>query len=96
MTDAELFKLATRCKPPNPHLWPACDDFKSMPPNPLLGRAQQTERTCPKCHLVKITVHPEDGGGYRLWRWGDGGCQFADRVEPECVVVVREEAKVAG
>ena len=72
---ASLFKLVTR----PPHIF---GEPRSIAPQP--GRDQQTERVCITCGLVKITVHPKEGGGYRLWRWGEGGCQFADRVMPEC------------
>lgn len=57
---------------------------KPEPPKPLLGRHQQTERICPLCKLVKVTVHPPEGGGWREWRWGDAPLQFVDRVMPEC------------
>jgi hypothetical protein len=84
---SELFQLVTT-KAPDPHLWQDCDDFKSVARDPALGRHQQTERACLKCKLVKITVHPPEGGGYRLWRWGDAPTQFADWAVPECRGVV--------
>jgi hypothetical protein len=79
--DSSLFKLVT--KPP--HDWGDGRErvnYICVPANPLLGRHQQTERTCKRCKLVKITVHPPEGGGWREWRWGEGGCQFIDRVMP--------------
>ena len=88
---APLFKLMT--KPP--HDFGEVDSYVSRPANPLLNREQQTERTCKRCHLVKITVHPKDGGGFRLWRWGDSPTQFADWATPECRVTIEHE-KVAG
>jgi hypothetical protein len=89
MTDGQLFKLVTH----QPHDFGDVDHYRSMPAQPHLGRDQQTERTCKRCGLVKITVHPKEGGGYRLWRWGDAPAQFADRVTPECGGVVVECAK---
>ncbi|MGA7072114.1 hypothetical protein [Bradyrhizobium sp.] len=77
---APLFKLVT--KPP--HDFGDVDDYRSIPANSLLGREQQTERTCKRCGLVKITSHPKAGGGARLWRWGDSPTQFADWAMPEC------------
>ena len=85
---SELFRLVTK-KPPGPHLWDR--DLKSVPANPALGREQQTERSCLKCKLVKITVHPRQGPAYRLWRRGDALSQFADDVTPECASVVLPE-----
>lgn len=78
---APLFTLATQA----PHHWSAP---QSVPPDPDRGRHQQTERACTRCPLVKITVHPEGGGGYRFYRFADGA-QFYDRIEPECVAADR-------
>lgn len=33
---------------------------------------ERTERTCPYCKWVRITVHPPHGGAYRKWRSPDG------------------------
>lgn len=85
----QLFKLATKCRVP--HLF---GEMKSEPAEPMLGRYQQTERACPICRLVKITVHPPTGEAYRLWRWDDAPTQFADRVTPECRPFVREKQGV--
>jgi hypothetical protein len=87
VTDGDLFKLVTRLPPP-PHDFGAA---RSVPANPALGRHQQTERTCMKCPLVKITVHPPQGGGWREWRWGDAPSQFIDVVTPACVPVIEAE-----
>lgn len=83
-----MFQRVTRLKHP-------FGDPVSVPADPSLGRHQQTERHCPKCKLVKITVHPPQGDGWREWRWGDANWQFADRVEPECVAetVLQRAAK---
>ena len=32
----------------------------------------RTEKTCPKCGLVKITVHPPHGFPWREWRTREG------------------------
>jgi hypothetical protein len=90
--DSSLFKLVT--KPP--HDFGGPDDYVGVAANPKLGRHQQTERTCKRCKLVKITVHPPEGGGWREWRWGDGGCQFADRVMPECGAPLPETLEAAS
>lgn len=80
---APLFKLVT--KPPREqHKF---GPEKRMDPRPDLGRHQQTERMCLRCLLVKITVHPPTGGGWREWRWADAPSQFVDVVEPECIEV---------
>lgn len=93
--DSSLFKLVT--KPP--HDWPDVDDekyYKRVPPNPLLGRHQQTERTCKRCKLVKVTVHPPEGGGYRLWRFGDDLQQLALADMPECGAALPETLEASA
>lgn len=34
---------------------------------------EQTERTCLRCRIVKITVHPPHGPVWTEWRTGDAG-----------------------
>lgn len=94
--NGQLFRLVTK-RPPDPHLWPRCEEYVSRPADAALGRHQQTERTCPKCKLVKITVHPPQGDGWREWRWGDAPTQFRDDVMPECVRIedVIEKARAS-
>jgi hypothetical protein len=47
-------------------------------------RVSQTERTCALCRIVKITVHPRDGGGWREWRFADSPLQFELTYTPPC------------
>ncbi len=92
----QLFQLVTK-KPPEPHLWDK--NLVPVPANPKLGRAQQTERKCLKCGLVKITVHPERGEAKvpRLWRWGDDLQQFCYDGQPPCgEAVVLPDAILVG
>lgn len=54
---------------------------------------ERTEKTCPFCLLVKITVHPPRGLPWREWRTKDGrqliggntphGCIGAAKVSPQ-------------
>lgn len=53
------------------------------PAKPSLGRHPQKERTCKLCGVIKITVLPPDGGGWREWRYPGMDKQFVD--EPRCV-----------
>jgi hypothetical protein len=66
-------------RPPTRHI---CGDPVSVPANPMLDRYPQTERTCKNCGAVKITVHPPEGGGYRLWRRDGSWLQVTE--EPAC------------
>lgn len=59
-----------------------------VPADPKLDRHPQTERTCAHCKTVKITVHPPEGGGYRLWR--AYGCDIQIEDEPACEIAVPE------
>lgn len=80
MTAAPLFRLATRGPAPKHEFGAPV----SIPPNPELDRDQQTERICARCGVVKVTFHPQEGGGGRLWRHGqDDLTQVAD--DPGCV-----------
>lgn len=58
----------------------------SVKPDPDRGRLQQTERTCPVCRLVRVTVHHPDGRAWREYRLGDSENQFADGHEPACTL----------
>lgn len=75
----DVVPIPVKWRPPEPHEWA---EPESVAPHD--GRHQQTERKCTRCPLVKITVHPPGGGGYRQYRFADGA-QFYDRIEPECV-----------
>ncbi len=44
----------------------------------------RTEKTCPVCGLVKITVHPAQGFPWREWRTKDGKRWVGDATPP-CV-----------
>lgn len=46
----------------------------------------QTERTCTRCGVVKVTVHERGGGAHREWRWFESGSQFSD--EPPCITSI--------
>ncbi|HYM33362.1 MAG TPA: hypothetical protein VEU47_18835 [Candidatus Cybelea sp.] len=80
-----LFKLVTR----EPHRF---GQEQRVPANPVLGRHQQTERACPRCGLVKITVHPPEGPSRREFRWGNAPTQFTDVMTPECVPTASDGA----
>jgi hypothetical protein len=83
----KLFYLATRA----PH---AFGDKINIPANATLHRHNQTERSCIRCKLVKITVHPTTGNAWREWRWGDSTHeQFIDPIEPECTATHSEAAE---
>lgn len=58
------------------------DDPVSAPADRILERHPQTERTCKLCGAVKITAHPPDGGGFRLWRRANGWLQTGE--DPGC------------
>ena len=45
-----------------------------------------TERTCQRCGLVRITIHPPHGFPWTEWRQGSGP-QFALSTTPPCVPV---------
>jgi uncharacterized NAD(P)/FAD-binding protein YdhS len=68
-------------------------EFVRVPANPLLGRHPQTERTCKICGAVKVTVHPPDGGGYRMWRRSEQAGQVDD--EPACEMQIDKAALLA-
>lgn len=68
--------------PPQPHVFGA---HVRVPPNPLLARHAQTERTCLNCGAVKVTVHAPDGGCWREWRTSADAEQVATGVWPPCV-----------
>lgn len=65
-------------------------EFTRVPANPSLHRHAQTERTCKICGAVKITVHPPEGGGYRLWRRSALSGQV--ETEPSCELQINKEA----
>lgn len=44
----------------------------------------RTEKTCPFCLTVKITVHPPHGYPWRLWRQ-KGGEDFIAAATPPCI-----------
>lgn len=46
---------------------------------------ERTERTCPFCMLVKITVHPPYGFAFRKYRLKDGTELNQERVPHGCV-----------
>lgn len=45
---------------------------------------ERTERTCPFCLLVKITVHPPHGLAFRAWRTRDGQRFSGNNVPVPC------------
>jgi hypothetical protein len=73
--------------PPQRHVF---DLPVSIAANPLLGRHAQTERTCKICGAVKVTVHPPEGGGYRMWRRSELAGQVED--EPLCEMQIDKAA----
>lgn len=57
------------------HRIPACDSFDGN---------ERTERGCPLCGLVKITVHPSDGSfPWREWRTAKGE-RLRGQATPPC------------
>lgn len=78
--------LVVHLPPPTrrpPHVF---GEPRPVPANHVLGRHQQTERTCSICKVVKVTVHSPDGRGWREWRLPDeeGGGQYAGDLDPKC------------
>lgn len=47
------------------HKW---GDPKRIPASESTDGCERSERTCTKCPLVRITVHPPKGLPYRKWR----------------------------
>jgi hypothetical protein len=43
---------------------------------------ERTERTCERCSMVKITVHPLHGNPWREWRTKDGMLAQLDATPP--------------
>lgn len=46
---------------------------------------ERTERKCPECGLVKITVHPPYGQAWREWRTKDGRQLIGGNLPHGCV-----------
>lgn len=69
MTSQDLMPTVTIATPARKHRWvgehriPACDSFDGN---------ERTERGCPLCGLVKITVHYLHGIPQREWRTAKG------------------------
>ena len=53
-------------------------------PRALGNGCDQTERTCSRCGLVKITVHPPEGLPWIEWRQGEGP-QIQLSTTPPCM-----------
>lgn len=76
MTDIEPQHIAIR------HRWGASVQLR----NPATGN-DQTERSCLRCGLVKVTVHAPHGVPWREWRApGQGQVQVA--ATPPCGAVM--------
>jgi hypothetical protein len=65
------------------HTWPRTKD------DPNYRKAfdcpdgnERTERTCARCGLVKITVHPPRGLAWREWRTPEGQTMQLDATPP--------------
>lgn len=60
----------------------------------------RTEKTCPKCRMVKITVHPPRGFPWHEWRTKDGktwqGTSTPPCLDPEPVCEPVAAGEVAG
>jgi hypothetical protein len=55
----------------------------------------RSERRCVDCNLIRITVHPDHGDGWREWRTADGK-EWQGSATPPCIVrEVVEPKKVA-
>lgn len=55
---------------------------------------ERTEKKCPWCGLVKITVHPAHGLAWREWRLKDGRQLIGGNVPHGCVSERVEKPKV--
>ena len=53
---------------------------------------ERTEKTCPFCMLVKITVHPPRGLPWREWRTKDGRQLFGTIVPHGCIASAKVSA----
>lgn len=54
---------------------------------------ERTERTCPFCMLVKITVHPPRGVAWREWRTKDGRQLIGTNVPHGCMGTANVRAR---
>ena len=45
---------------------------------------EQTDRTCVRCGLVKVTMHPPHGLPWRAWRHPKSTVQFPAEHTPPC------------
>lgn len=75
-------------------------DWTSLPSISLSGREtpdgnDRTEKTCSRCSLVKITVHPPQGFPWREWRHANGS-SFQCESTPPCISVVSDSADGAA
>lgn len=79
MTSEQLLPAVALPTVPRKHKWvgehriPACDS---------IDRNERTERGCPQCGLVKITVHPPHGLPWREWRTANGERLIQARTPP--------------
>ena len=55
----------------------------------------RTEKTCPRCLIVKVTVHPPQGFPWREWRHANGS-SFQCEATPPCISVVSDSADGAA
>jgi len=62
-------------------------------PNPF---AQKTERECLRCHIIRVTMHPEGRSGRRHWKefWRDGE-KIEGKRTPVCEPVPTKTEEVA-
>ena len=75
------------------HSWNAADPVRRSGVDSIDGN-DRTEKTCPACGLVKITVHPARGLPWREWRTKEGKGWVGDSTPP--CVEAKAELQVAS
>lgn len=70
--------------PARKHRW---GDPVTILPSEAFDGNERTERVCPSCGLVKITVHPPHGLPWREWRHRDAAAPIALTHTPPCLPV---------
>lgn len=80
MTDVARLPPSTRGPR---HQWLGATSVTILPQDSTAGN-ERTERTCPRCGLVKITVHPPHGLPWREWRHPASAVTFPAGHVPPC------------
>jgi hypothetical protein len=74
---------STVALPARRHRWLDCDEKRIAACDSPDGN-DRTEKKCPVCGLVKITVHPPHGFPWREWR-RKGGERVYGQATPPCI-----------